>query len=73
VQSIVRTVVVYPDAASLTREVVGELPDGESTVLFSDIPYAAILDSMRALGESQAPLIIGAVERPVSCPSRTRP
>jgi uncharacterized protein (TIGR02231 family) len=65
-KSAISAVTVYPDAASVTREATVELPAGESTVLFTGLPYAALPDSFRASGEAQAPLAIGAVEARVS-------
>ncbi len=65
-KSVISAVTVYPDAASVTREAIVELPPGESTVLFNGVPYTALPDSFRAAGEAQAPLAIGAVEARVS-------
>ena len=39
-KSAVSAVTIYPDAASVTREAVVDLPDGESTIVFTGAPYA---------------------------------
>ena len=61
-KSAVSAVTIYPDAASVTREAVVDLPDGESTIVFTGAPYATIIESVRAAGEAQTPLVIGSVE-----------
>lgn len=64
--SAVVAVVVHPDAATVTREATVDLPPGASTVLIKGAPFPIIPDSLRASGEAQTPLIIGAVEERVA-------
>jgi uncharacterized protein (TIGR02231 family) len=64
--SAVVAVVVHPDAATVTREATVDLPAGASTVLIKGAPFPIIPDSLRASGEAQTPLTIGAVEERVA-------
>ena len=61
-KSTVVSVLVHPDAATVTREATVSLPAGASTVLFSSVPYSLVLDSLSASAESTTALSIGAVE-----------
>jgi uncharacterized protein (TIGR02231 family) len=56
------SVVVHPDAATITRETSVDLPAGAATVVFRNLPYALDAASLRVSGESNARLLIGAVE-----------
>jgi uncharacterized protein (TIGR02231 family) len=61
-KSVVASVVVHPDAATVTREASVDLPVGGSTVVFTGVPYPLIVESLRASGEAQGMLTIGGVE-----------
>ncbi|ARN83334.1 mucoidy inhibitor MuiA family protein [Methylocystis bryophila] len=61
-KSTVVSVLVHPDAATVTREATVSLPSGASTVIFSSVPSALVPDSLRASAEATAALSIGAVE-----------
>jgi uncharacterized protein (TIGR02231 family) len=71
--SAVVAVVVHPDAATVTREATVDLPAGASTVLIKGAPFPIIPDSLRASGEAQTPLTIGAVEERVAPAASERP
>jgi uncharacterized protein (TIGR02231 family) len=71
--SAIVAVVVHPDAATVTREATVDLPAGASTVLIKGAPFPIIPDSLRASGEAQTPLTIGAVEERVAPATSEQP
>ncbi|HEY8137891.1 MAG TPA: mucoidy inhibitor MuiA family protein [Methylocystis sp.] len=71
--SAIVAVVVHPDAATVTRESTVDLPAGASTVLIKGAPFPIIPDSLRASGEAQTPLTIGAVEERVAPAASEQP
>lgn len=58
-------VTVYPDRATVTREAEVELPAGASTVVVEGLPVSLFADSLRAEGEAEAAVILGAIENKV--------
>jgi uncharacterized protein (TIGR02231 family) len=61
-KSRVDSVVVYPDAASVTRAVEVDLPAGSSTMILRGLPMGLDPSSLRIDGAADGKLSIGAVE-----------
>src|SRR5688500_9073850 len=55
-------VMVYPDGATVTRLIRLDLPAGDTTLLARDFPLTLDPSSLRVEGESNARLVIGAVD-----------
>jgi len=60
------SVTVYPDAAIVSRLVEVDMPQGDSVVIFKDLPLALDPASLRFEGEGGAKMTIGAVETQVA-------
>jgi uncharacterized protein (TIGR02231 family) len=60
------SVTVYPDAAIVTRLVEVDIPQGESALVFKNLPLALDPASLRLEGEGSAKMTIGAVETQVT-------
>ena len=60
------TVTVYPDAAIVTRLAEIDLPQGDSVVIFKNLPLALDPASLRLEGDGSAKMTIGAVETQVA-------
>ncbi|MFV0279276.1 MAG: mucoidy inhibitor MuiA family protein [Rhodoblastus sp.] len=61
-RSRIDNVVVYPDAALVTRVMDVDLPAGASTLLLRGLPFALDPASLRVAGEGSAAIGVGAVE-----------
>ncbi|MFZ4763076.1 MAG: mucoidy inhibitor MuiA family protein [Alphaproteobacteria bacterium] len=61
-ESRINAVTVFPGMAEITRETTLELPEGSSTIIFSDVPQNLIADSLRLAGSANGGLVLGAVE-----------
>ena len=61
-QSHVSAVTVFADRATVTRTAQIDLPKGASTVVFEGLPETLFTDSLRTEGESQADVVLGALE-----------
>jgi uncharacterized protein (TIGR02231 family) len=66
VKSVISAVIVHPDAATITREAVVDLPSGASTIMFKNLPFAMDPASLRVSGEANGRLLIGSVETRVT-------
>jgi uncharacterized protein (TIGR02231 family) len=66
VASKIDAVTVYPDAAIIARIAQVELPPGDSTLVFKNLPLALDPASLRVEGESAAKITIGAVDAEVA-------
>ena len=62
VQSAVASVVVHPDAATVTRVAQMELPAGVSTVVFTQVPFPLAPDSLRIAGQGASEITLGPTE-----------
>jgi uncharacterized protein (TIGR02231 family) len=73
--SVVDTVIVYPDGASVTRAITVDLPAGDNTLVIRDFPLALDTSSLRVEGEAGAKLTIGAIDTrpPRAAPSVNLP
>ncbi len=71
-QATIDAVTVYPDAAIVTRVATLDLPAGESTLAFRDLPLALDPASLRVAGAGEAKITIGAVDAKVE-PSAAKP
>jgi len=60
--STIDSVIVHPDAATVTRKATIDLPPGASTIFFENLPFALDPDSLRVSGEANGRVTIGAVE-----------
>jgi uncharacterized protein (TIGR02231 family) len=58
----IETVTVYPDGATVTRDIRLELPAGDSTLLVRDFPLTLDAASLRVEGAGAAGFVIGAVD-----------
>lgn len=65
-KSAIELVVVHPDAATITRKALIDLPAGASTILLKNLPFALDPASLRVAGEARGRLSIGAVETRVA-------
>jgi uncharacterized protein (TIGR02231 family) len=65
------SVTVYPDAAIVTRIVEVDMPQGESVLVFKNLPLALDPASVRLEGEGTAKMTLGAVETQVA-PAETK-
>lgn len=61
-QSHVSAVTVFADRATVTRTAQIDLPKGANTVVFEGLPETLFSDSLRTEGESQADVVLGALE-----------
>lgn len=61
-ESQISAVTVYADRAAVTRTATIDLPAGASTVVLSGLPESLFTDSLRATGEAQGDVILGAIE-----------
>ena len=68
--SAVDAVTVYPDGASVTRVVTLDLPAGENSAVFKDLPLTLDPSSLRVEGEAGTKLTIGAID---ALPPRAAP
>ena len=59
------SVTVYPDAAIISRIAEVDLPAGDSTLIFKNLPLALDPTSLRLVGEGSAKVTIGAVDSQV--------
>jgi uncharacterized protein (TIGR02231 family) len=59
-------VTVYPDAAIISRIAQADLPPGESTLVFKNLPLALDPASLRVEGEGSAKITIGGVDAEVA-------
>lgn len=64
-ESTITAVTVYADRAAVTRTATIELPAGANTVVLSGLPQSLFSDSLRAEGESQGDVVLGAIENKV--------
>lgn len=64
-ESTITAVTVYADRAAVTRTATVELPAGANTVVLSGLPQSLFSDSLRAEGESQGDVVLGAIENKV--------
>jgi uncharacterized protein (TIGR02231 family) len=60
------SVTVYPDAAIVSRNAEVDLPAGDSTLIFRNLPLALDPASLRVEGEGAAAVTIGAVDAQVA-------
>ena len=60
------SVTVYPDAAIVSRLVEVDMPQGDSVLVFKNLPLALDPASLRFEGEGEAKMTIGAVETQVA-------
>lgn len=75
VRSLIDSVTVYPDGATVTRVISVDLPQGDTTLISRDFPPGLDTASLRVEGETAAPVTIGAIdarapraERPPAAP-----
>jgi uncharacterized protein (TIGR02231 family) len=61
----ITAVTVYADRAAVTRTASVELPAGASTVVLTGLPESLFPDSLRAEGEAQGDVILGAIENKI--------
>ncbi|HZR85493.1 MAG TPA: mucoidy inhibitor MuiA family protein [Bradyrhizobium sp.] len=70
VASVIDTVTVYPDGATVTRVISLDLPSGDTTLVAKDFPLTLDPSSLRVEGEGATHLVIGAIDarppRPVA-------
>ncbi|MBG0810152.1 mucoidy inhibitor MuiA family protein [Methylosinus sp. H3A] len=69
--STIDSVIVHPDAATVTREATIDLVAGASTILLKNLPFSLDPDSLRVSGEANGRVTIGAVETRLA-PDETR-
>ena len=62
VRSVVESVIVYPDGATVTRTIKVNLPRGDSTLIARDFPLTIDPSSLRVEGESAARMVIGSID-----------
>jgi uncharacterized protein (TIGR02231 family) len=62
IQSVVESVIVYPDGATVTRVIKVDLPRGDSTLIARDFPLTIDPSSLRVEGESAAKMVIGSID-----------
>jgi len=60
--STIDSVIVHPDAATVTRRATLDLSPGASTILLKNLPFSLDPDSLRVSGEANGRVTIGAVE-----------
>ena len=72
-RSAIVSVVVHPDAATVTREARIDLPAGASTVLFRNLPFTLDPASLRVAGDGETRILIGAVETRAAAAPTTPP
>ena len=70
--SAIDAVTVYPDAAVVTRVATLDLPAGDSTLAFKDLPLSLDPASLRVAGAGEAKITIGAVDANVE-PAAAKP
>ena len=58
----ISAVTVYSDRASVTRTATIDLPAGASTIVLNGLPETLFADSLRAEGEAEADVVLGAIE-----------
>lgn len=61
----ITAVTVYADRAAVTRTASVELPAGASTVVLTGLPESLFPDSLRAEGETQGDVVLGAIENKI--------
>jgi uncharacterized protein (TIGR02231 family) len=61
-KSAISNIVLYPDAAIVTRELTIDLPAGEHEVLLADLPATLDPASLRVEGMAESPVVIGNVD-----------
>lgn len=61
----ITAVTVYADRAAVTRTASVELPAGASTVVLTGLPESLLPDSLRAEGETQGDVVLGAIENKI--------
>ena len=61
----ITAVTVYADRAAVTRTASVELPTGASTVVLTGLPESLLPDSLRAEGETQGDVVLGAIENKI--------
>ncbi len=62
IRSVVESVVVYPDGATVTRVIKVDLPRGDSTLIARDFPLTIDPSSLRVEGESAGRMVIGSID-----------
>lgn len=67
-KSVIDSVVVHPDAATVTRKASLDIGAGASTILFKNLPFALDPASLRVAGEANGRVSIGAVEARIAPP-----
>jgi uncharacterized protein (TIGR02231 family) len=60
--SAIESVVVHPDAATVTRRLVVDVAPGAQTIIVQNLPFGIDPDSLRVAGEADGRVEIGAVE-----------
>jgi uncharacterized protein (TIGR02231 family) len=60
--SVIDSVIVHPDAATVTRKTTIELAPGATTIILKNLPFSLDPDSLRVSGEANGRVTIGAVE-----------
>ena len=61
-RSVVESVIVYPDGATVTRTIKVDLPRGDSTLIARDFPLTIDPSSLRVEGESAVRMVIGSID-----------
>lgn len=61
----ITAVTVYADRAAVTRTASVELPAGASTVVLTGLPESLFPDFLRAEGETQGDVVLGAIENKI--------
>jgi uncharacterized protein (TIGR02231 family) len=62
VRSVVESVTVYPDGATVTRAIRVDLPRGDGTLIARDFPLTLDPTSLRVEGESATRIVIGSID-----------
>jgi len=70
VRSLIDSVTVYPDGATVTRVISVDLPQGDTTLIARDFPPGLDTASLRVEGETAAPVTIGAIDARSPRPER---
>ena len=75
VRSVVESVTVYPDGATVTRMIRVDLPRGDATLIARDFPLTLDPTSLRVEGETSTRLVIGSIDarRPKPEPAISAP
>ena len=73
VKSLIDSVTVYPDGATVTRLITADLPQGDTTLIARDFPPGLDIASLRVEGETATPVTIGAIDARAPRPERPPP